>query len=105
VPQRPEHNDIVPMKVKAAVEIAVILNGNRSVLGTIPLEFALTSPAAKRITPRQEQVLDLLLAGKSNKEIANQIFLSERTVKFHVASLLRFYGVSSRAELIAGLKK
>jgi DNA-binding NarL/FixJ family response regulator len=93
------------MKVKVAVEIAIVVDARRSVLGTIPLEFTLHVPETNRISPRQEQVLDLLLAGKSNKEIANQVFLSERTVKFHVSSLLRLYGVSSRTELIAGLKK
>ncbi len=93
------------MRLKATVEIAMVVDGRRSVIGTIPLEFTLRAPEPKRISPRQEQVLDLVLAGKSNKEIANQIFLSERTVKFHVASLFRVYGTSSRAELIARLKK
>ena len=96
---------MVQMKVKAVVEIAVVVEGKRSTIGTIPLEFTLHAPETERISPRQEQVLDLILAGKSNKEIANQVFLSERTVKFHVSSLLRLYGVSSRTELIAGLKK
>jgi DNA-binding NarL/FixJ family response regulator len=90
--------------MKAAIEIALTVEGKRSVLGTIPLDFTLHAPEARRISPRQEQVLDLVLAGKANKEIANQVFLTERTVKFHVTSLLRLYGVSSRTELIAILK-
>ncbi len=91
--------------MKTAVEIALTVEGKRSVIGTIPLDFTLHAPEAKRISARQEQVLHLLLAGKSNKEIANEVFLSERTVKFHVSSLLRLYGVNSRLELIASLKK
>ena len=90
--------------MKATIEIAVTIEGKRSVLGTIPLDFALHAPEAKQISPRQEQILDLVSAGKANKEIANEVFLSERTVKFHVSSLLRLYGVSSRTELIASLK-
>jgi DNA-binding NarL/FixJ family response regulator len=93
------------MKMKAAIEIAVTIEGKRSILGTIPLEFTLHSPEARCITQRQQQVLDLVLAGKSNKEIAYQIFVSERTVKFHVTALLQLYGVHSRVKLIAALKK
>jgi len=90
--------------MKVAIEIALTIEGKRSVLGLIPLDFTLHAPEARRISPRQEQVLDLVLTGKANKEIANEVFLSERTVKFHVTSLLRLYGVSSRTELIASLK-
>jgi len=94
----------LPVKVSAAIEVAVVVAGRRSVFGTIPLEFALHSPETIPISPRQQQVLDLLLAGKSNKEIANELFLTERTVKFHVSSLLRLYGATSRVELVTRLK-
>jgi DNA-binding NarL/FixJ family response regulator len=47
---------------------------------------------------REKQVLELLLAGMTNGEIAAQLFLSESTVKSHLASSFRKLGVSSRAE-------
>ena len=47
---------------------------------------------------REKQVLELLLAGLTNGEIAAQLFLSESTVKSHLASSFRKLGVSSRAE-------
>ena len=50
------------------------------------------------ITPRQKDVLRLLATGKSNKEIARDLDLSEHTVKIHVASLLRALGVSNRTQ-------
>jgi len=47
---------------------------------------------------REKQVLELLLEGLTNGEIAAQLFLSESTVKSHLASSFRKLGVSSRAE-------
>jgi DNA-binding NarL/FixJ family response regulator len=47
---------------------------------------------------REKQVLELLLAGHTNGEIAAHLFLSESTVKSHLASSFRKLGVSSRAE-------
>jgi DNA-binding NarL/FixJ family response regulator len=55
---------------------------------------------AIEISRRERQVLDLLLENLSNKEIAAKLFVSERTVKFHVSNLLSKFGVQRRAELI-----
>jgi DNA-binding NarL/FixJ family response regulator len=52
------------------------------------------------LTPRQTQVLQLLLQGQPNKLIARQLQLSVETVKDHVASLLRVLGVSSRTQAV-----
>jgi two-component system, NarL family, response regulator DevR len=52
------------------------------------------------ISRREREVLDLLLANLSNKEIAGKLFISERTVKFHVSNLLSKFGVQRRADLI-----
>jgi DNA-binding NarL/FixJ family response regulator len=49
------------------------------------------------LTPRQREVLGLLLKGKSNKEIARTLNLSEGTVKVHMAGLFRALGVNTRA--------
>lgn len=52
------------------------------------------------VSRRERDVLDLLLENLSNKEIAARLFVSERTVKFHVSNLLNKFGVQRRAELI-----
>jgi ATP/maltotriose-dependent transcriptional regulator MalT len=50
------------------------------------------------LTPREREVLDLLAASKSNREIADQLYLSEATVKVHVRHILRKLGVRTRTE-------
>jgi len=52
------------------------------------------------ISRREREVLDLLLDNLANKEIASKLFVSERTVKFHVSNLLSKFGVQRRADLI-----
>lgn len=61
--------------------------------------------AALRLTPRQSEVLELLLQGQPNKLIARQLNLSVETVKDHVASLLRVLGVSSRTQAVLAVSR
>lgn len=58
------------------------------------------------LTPRQHEVLALLVQGKSNQDIAEAMGLSPNTVKVHLAAIFRVLGVSSRTEaLVVGLKR
>ncbi|MGA2371772.1 MAG: LuxR C-terminal-related transcriptional regulator [Candidatus Korobacteraceae bacterium] len=52
-----------------------------------------------KISDRERQVLLLLVAGRSNREIASELGIIERTVKAHVAQLLRKVGVANRIAL------
>ncbi len=52
------------------------------------------------ISDREKEVLELLAAGRSNKEIANQLDVSPNTVKTHVAKLYEKLEVSRRTEAI-----
>lgn len=52
---------------------------------------------ANGLTPRQRDVLALLVQGKSNKEIARTLSLGEGTIKVHVAALFRNLGVHTRS--------
>ncbi|MDT4840635.1 EpsA: transcriptional regulator EpsA [compost metagenome] len=66
-------------------------------------EFAHAS-AWQELTPRQMQVLQWVLEGKANKEIAQLANLSEGTVKNHVSTILLLFGMRSRAQLISMLR-
>ena len=64
------------------------------------LEAGHSAKNAVRLTRREEEVLDGILRSLANKEIANELNLSERTVKFHVSSLLAKFKVRGRLELM-----
>jgi len=69
----------------------------------IPLDAgsAATLPDAGGLTRRERDVLALLVAGKRNRAIGQELTITENTVKFHVANVLRKTGTGSRAELAA----
>ena len=54
-----------------------------------------------RITPRQQEVLQLLAAGRSNQEIAIALGLSPATIKTHVAQAMATIGAANCAEAAA----
>jgi NarL family two-component system response regulator YdfI len=56
---------------------------------------------AESLTNRELEVLQMLAAGLSNKEIAARLNISEHTVKFHVASILGKLGAGSRTEAVS----
>ena len=55
------------------------------------------------LTVRELEVLQWILAGRSNREIATALFISESTVKTHARNIFSKYDVTSRAELISAL--
>jgi DNA-binding CsgD family transcriptional regulator len=55
--------------------------------------------AGVKVSRREQEVLDGVLQGLGNKEIASRMNVSERTVKFHVSSLLAKFGVTDRIAL------
>ncbi len=63
----------------------------------------LTVEGTPALSPRQRSVLQLLVQGKSNRDIALALDISPNTVKVHLVLIYRALGVSSRVEaLLAG---
>jgi len=59
----------------------------------------------KNLTNRQSQVLDLIAQGKSNKQIAYDMGVSEATVKLHINALLRSLKVNNRTQAVVTAQK
>lgn len=57
-------------------------------------------PGQASLTRSERRILDLLRAGKSNAQIAAEVFVSEKTVRNHLSSVYRKLGVSSRTQAI-----
>ncbi len=56
-----------------------------------------TSPAS--LSPRQREILQSVMSNRANKEIASQLNITVRTVKFHISTLLSKFGAENRTEL------
>jgi DNA-binding NarL/FixJ family response regulator len=56
-------------------------------------------PEFAQLTPREQEVLQLIAKGCSNREIAEQLYISERTVKNHVNSVLRRLNLRDRTQV------
>jgi DNA-binding NarL/FixJ family response regulator len=52
--------------------------------------------SAASLTNREKQVLQILVEGRSNKEIARPLGIEERTVKAHISKMMRKIGVANR---------
>ncbi len=56
-------------------------------------------PSAPELTPRELEVAGLVALGSSNRQIAQQLYLSERTVETHVQNILMKFGFNSRTQI------
>ena len=53
------------------------------------------------LTPREAEVLTLVAAGQTNREIGERLYVSEKTASVHVSNILRKLGVNSRVDAAA----
>ena len=62
------------------------------------MRAAKTEDPAGELTTREREILQMVAAGKSNKQIAAELVISERTARTHVSNILRKLGLSSRTQ-------
>ena len=76
-----------------------LLGGNLTLLKTYVKGRSFTKEQMSLLNPRQLEIVQLVRKGKSNKEIAQIIFVTENTVKYHLKNIYKILGVSTREEL------
>ncbi|CAK8053961.1 response regulator transcription factor [Eupransor demetentiae] len=79
-----------------------VLDGDTVIPAEIaPLIFKKSRLNNMELSPRQQKVLHLLTDGYRNREIAEKMHLSERSIKNELTSIYNLFGVSSRSEAVA----
>ena len=79
--------------------IRKVAAGQRHVPPDLAARLASRSPRS-HLSPRELDVLKLMIMGKRNKEIATQLAITEGTVKIHVSNILAKLGVADRTEAV-----
>jgi DNA-binding NarL/FixJ family response regulator len=94
--------DVPPAELEAAIRQVhaggVLLDP--SVVGSLMAEVARAEPVpgVDELTARERQVLALLAQGRSNRELAAELYVSEKTVKTHVSSILAKLRLTDRTQ-------
>ena len=84
--------------VRAAIETDRSANKARSETGELRQRY-------EQLTPREREVMALVVAGQLNKQVASELSTTERTIKFHRAHIMQKMGVESLADLVRMAEK
>ncbi len=90
-----------PKDVPAAFEHAPTGNQMLPAGGESGRDVAARTILIRPLTPSEQRVANLISLGKTNREVATELFISAKTVDFHVQSMYRKFGVKNRAEFVA----
>lgn len=103
---------LLPINISSDQLVAALVAASAGLVVVHPAEVASVFPEAETnsrpiaeltepLTPRENEVFQMLSSGLANKAIAGRLSISEHTVKFHVASILGKLGAGSRTEAVS----
>ena len=93
--------ELLELKIKDGIDIDENLNILKKAIVESFEENKNNLKFYSKLSPREKEVLPLILEGKVNKEIAEKLFIEISTVKKHVERILNKTGMSNRSELIS----
>jgi DNA-binding NarL/FixJ family response regulator len=67
-------------------------------MGVVYTNSGMSSDSQVKLTKREVEVLSLVIEGKSSKEVADQLYVSKRTVDFHLANIYSKLSVTNRLQ-------
>lgn len=106
--RKPVETHVLGAAVRQAIDGTVVMRGcihaADAESGQVPA-LVTTAVDLSSLTRREQEILDLLLEGRSTRKMAEHLSVTERTIKFHVSNLLRKLGASSRISLLAKLRR
>ena len=91
----------VAAEIEAALSAMAHAGVSSSIASTAGFSAVQEAEARTLLTPREAQILDAIADGLTNKAIARRLGISLHTVKFHVESVFRKLGASTRTEAVA----
>jgi DNA-binding NarL/FixJ family response regulator len=75
------------------------LNLGRKVIARVPEISEVYTTDWDKLTPREQQIVKLIATGANNEEIANQLYISTRTVKNHITNILSQLNLRNRTQI------
>lgn len=100
VPDAPGIDRVRVVEASGDAPVDVVLLDVRAPVLILPMTPTWGAQCA-RLSPREREIMDVIAAGASNREIAAAFFLSEKTVKNHINSIFGKLGVTTRAQAVA----
>ena len=94
---KPFEPDELVAQVKSTISQSMRLMGNSNKKTDNPLRIQV--PKSVELTPTENKVVNLVAQGMSNKEISQQLNVSQRTIESHVSNMLNKTGLHNRTEL------
>ena len=97
------HKDVHADKLAEAIRNAASGRGTLDAAAAQALIHSTQQPAplGQNLTPREKEVLGLLVQGKTNRELSQELNISEATVRLHVSNILAKLQVGNRTEAVS----